>query len=181
MRTGLKGNIVHLRAMEPEDVELLYHWENDPGIWHLSSTFAPYSKHLIRQFALSDNDIFTNKQLRLIICCQDNRPVGAIDLFDFSAPHKRAGIGILIAEESDRRNGYGSEALDLLIRYAFDILQLHQLYCNVLTDNEESIKLFSNKGFELVGTKKEWVNVNNNWKDEHILQLLSSQRNGHDR
>ena len=55
-----------MRALEPADVDLLYEWENDGGSWHLSSTVAPFSRHLLEQYVLSaGQDIYTVKQLRL--------------------------------------------------------------------------------------------------------------------
>jgi diamine N-acetyltransferase len=98
--------------------------------------------------------------------------IGTIDLFDFDPAHKRAGIGILIADKENRGKGYASEALDILIGYSFTSLQLHQLYCNITTDNTESIRLFTGKGFQLVGVKKDWLLFHNCTKDEAMYQLI---------
>jgi diamine N-acetyltransferase len=167
----LEGASIYLRAMEPNDVGLLYQWENDPEVWPLSTTLAPYSRHLLQQYVESENDIFANKQLRLIICLKNEEAIGAIDLFDFSPLHQRAGLGILIASDHHRSQGYGSEALELMLSYSFKILQLNQVHCNVLTDNMSSRKLFEKFGFETTGTKKQWVRVNGEWKDECMMQL----------
>ena len=79
----LKGQLIVLRALEPEDLETLYAWENNSNVWHLSNTITPYSKHLLRDYIYNTQyDIFTAKQLRLMIC-KDNLPVGCIDLYDF--------------------------------------------------------------------------------------------------
>ena len=84
----------------------------------------------------------------------------------------RAGIGILI-HETFRRRGFASEALDLLTDYAFNTLQLHQVYCNISPDNDESLNLFKSKGFKMVGIKKEWNRIRNEWHDECLFQLLN--------
>jgi diamine N-acetyltransferase len=155
------------------DLDLLYKWENDTSVWHISNTLAPFSKHILQQYLdTAHQDIYTNKQLRLVICAQDDRAVGCIDLFDFDPNHLRAGVGVLIAADSDKKNGYASEALALLIDYCFSTLNLHQLYCNILTDNQPSIGLFQKHGFTICGTKKNWVRAGKEWKDEHMLQLL---------
>ena len=172
----LEGDRIKLRALEPEDANLLYQWENDPTLWHLGSTLVPFSKHILKKFTESGNDIYADKQLRLMICLKEGQAIGAIDLFDFSPHHQRAGVGILIANEIDRKNGYGSESLDVLINYAFSTLQLNQLYCNVLLDNEDSLQLFQKKGFSISGTKKNWVKIQGEWKDEYLLQLLATER-----
>jgi diamine N-acetyltransferase len=173
MKTALKGKTLYLRALEPNDLDLLYTWENDSTIWHLSSTATPYSKHLLKQFIESDNDIYTNKQLRLVICLHDHSAIGTIDLFDFHPQHQRAGLGILIADETRRGKGHGQEALQLVIDYCFEFLLLHQVYCNVLVDNLASVRLFEKNGFKIVGTKKEWIKIGQEWSDEYLLQLNS--------
>jgi diamine N-acetyltransferase len=100
-------------------------------------------------------------------------PVGLIDLFDFDPFHLRAGIGILIANAEFRQKGYATEALKLMIRYSFETLQLHQLYCNISAENDVSLQLFQNVGFEVIGTKKGWLKTLNGWQDEVILQILN--------
>jgi diamine N-acetyltransferase len=61
----------------------------------------------------------------------------------------------------------------MLIDYAFNTLHLHQLYCNITEDNSGSLKLFQKNNFEIVGLKKEWIRVKNNWINEYMLQLLN--------
>ncbi|NOZ45420.1 MAG: GNAT family N-acetyltransferase [Chlorobi bacterium] len=169
------GKIVYLRPLEPVDIDLLYKWENNSEIWHLSNTLVPFSRHIIKQYIESSvHDIYTTKQLRLIIEQKpDNKPVGAIDIFDFSPYHLRAGIGILIAEQNARKKGFANEALQIVIKYSFSLLNLKQLYCNIEPDNVDSLYLFQNNGFEVTGTKKSWLKSNTDWKDELFLQLIN--------
>jgi diamine N-acetyltransferase len=163
-----------LRAVEPSDIDLLYLWENDVSLWRLSNTLIPFSKHIIKLYIQNSfKDIYELKQLRLIIDLKsEKRSIGAIDLFDFDPFHARAGVGILIATEQDRGKGFASEAVKLLKEYAFNILQIHQLYCNISSDNTASLDLFQKAGFEISGLKKDWIKVSNNqWLDEYILQF----------
>lgn len=171
----LTGQNIHLRALEPEDLEFVYQIENDESIWEVSNTQTPYSRFLIRQYLENAHqDIYEAKQLRLAICINENNStIGLIDLFDFDPKNNRAGIGILIKNTSDRSKGLGSEALDLLIRYAFQQLQLHQLYANIGEDNQASLHLFTKFGFEKIGIKKQWNKVNNVYKDELLFQLIN--------
>lgn len=174
----LTGKTTKLRAIEPSDIDLIYAWENDSTIWQLSNTLTPFSKHVIKQFIdNSHQDIFQLKQLRLMIDKTDTTPtetIGTIDLFDFDPLHKRAGIGILIANEEDRKKGYASDALDTLIKYSFHTLQLHQLYCNITEDNDDSLSLFQRKGFQLIGTKRDWLIFPKGLKDEFMFQLINT-------
>ncbi|WOD43672.1 GNAT family N-acetyltransferase [Hwangdonia lutea] len=171
----LKGKNIYLRALEPEDLEFIYAIENDESVWEISNTQTPYSRYLIKQYLEhGQKDIFEVKQLRLVVTSYNEDALGLIDLFDFDFKNKRAGVGILIKDDTDRKKGYGSEALQLLIKYSFTHLGLHQLYCNISEENKTSIKLFKTQGFKEVGLKKEWNYVNGSYKNEYLFQLINN-------
>lgn len=173
----LEGKKLKLRALEPSDVDELFEWENIENLWHLSNTIAPFSRFILEQYILnSHHDIYTNKELRLMIDVKNpdrNNPIGSIDLFDFDPTNKRAGIGILVTDK-ERNKGYASEALELLINYCFGTLQLHQIYCNIASNNEVSLRLFKKLNFDVVGLKRDWILVNEQWVDEYLLQLVKT-------
>ncbi len=169
----LNGKLISLRALEPEDLELLYVWENDTEIWHLSNTLVPFSKKILKTYLeQAHHDIYTTKQLRLMICDLSGKAIGCIDLFDFDPQNLRAGVGVLIADKAARLQGYASEALSLLKSYAKEKLNLHQLYCTILSENAPSIALFEKCGFEKNGTKKEWQRKGNSFLDEYFFQCI---------
>lgn len=170
----LTGRHLYLRALEPDDLEFIHRIENDERLWQVSNTRTPYSRFLIRQYLENaHHDIYEVKQLRLAICKQHTfEAVGLIDLFDFEPHHRRAGIGIVIANGNDRDSGMGSEALELLIGYAFGPLNLHQLYANIAPNNAPSVKLFTKFGFVAVGTKKDWNLAGGTFEDETLYQLI---------
>jgi len=172
---SLKGQLIYLRALEPEDLDFIYEIENDERIWELSNTQTPYSKFLIKQYLEhAHKDIYEVKQLRLVISTYDNIAIGLIDIFDFDALNKRAGIGILIQDHKNRKQGYGAESLKLLCDYCFKHLHLHQLYCNISEENTSSLNLFKNQGFNEIGLKKDWNFVNGDYKNEYLLQLINT-------
>ena len=169
----LRGKHIYLRALEPEDLDFIHLIENDETIWEISNTITPYSKYVIRQYLENAHkDIFDVKQLRLAISNSKNEAIGLIDLFDFDFKNQRAGVGIIVKESDNRQKGYGSEALELLLRYCKMHLNLHQVYCNISEENEVSLKLFKNQGFEIIGLKKEWNYINNAYRDEYLLQKI---------
>lgn len=169
----LKGKQIYLRALEPEDLSFLYDIENDESIWELSHTQAPYSRYILKQYLENAHqDIYEAKQLRLVIADYHGRPLGLIDLFDFDFKNKRAGVGILIKEPENRSQGHGKEALQLLIKYCFSHLDLHQLYCNISEENHPSIRLFEKQGFKKVGLKLDWIYNGEGYKNEYLFQLI---------
>jgi diamine N-acetyltransferase len=164
---------IRFRALEPDDIDLLYEWENDAEIWEISNTYEPFSKYALAKYIKeSQRDIYESRQLRMIIETLEGKAVGAIDLFDFDPFHFRAGVGILIHDEHDRKLGYATDALRLLCDYAANYLRLHQLYANISADNDASIRLFKNCGFEHCGEKKDWRRTLDGWKDELMFQKI---------
>lgn len=169
----LRGKHIHLRALEPEDLEFIHLIENDETIWEISNTITPYSKYLIRQYLENvHKDIFEVKQLRLAVANPKNEAIGLIDLFDFDFKNKRAGVGIIVKDSENRQKGYGFEALTLLLKYCKIHLNLHQLYCNISEENKASLMLFKSQGFEIIGLKKDWNYINNDFKNEYLLQKI---------
>ena len=171
----LQNNDIELRALEPEDLEILYQWENDPSVWQVSNTLTPISRYVLKKYLENaEKDIFEMKQLRLIIqLIESKKPIGAIDLFDFDPFHARAGVGILIADKAERHKGYAAQSLETLVNYCFKVLDLHQLYCNIAKDNEQSISLFANAGFVISGIKIDWLLRNDKYLDELLLQHIN--------
>ncbi|AWG23731.1 GNAT family N-acetyltransferase [Flavobacterium kingsejongi] len=171
----LQGKTIYLRALEPEDLEFVYAIENDEAVWEVSNTQTPYSRFLIKQYLENaQQDIYEARQLRLAICENNSfKAIGLIDLFEYDPRNQRAGIGIVIQKGEDRNQGIGSQALGLLVQYAFSHLNLHQLFANISSENEISIKLFTNFGFEKIGIKKQWNRVATGYTDEILYQLIN--------
>ncbi|ADV47368.1 GCN5-related N-acetyltransferase [Cellulophaga algicola DSM 14237] len=170
---SLKGQKVYLRALEPSDLDFLYQIENATAVWEISGTTTPYSKQVLEMYLENvHRDIYEVKQLRLCICLLDNTVVGLIDLFDFDPKNRKAGVGVIIASEKHRNNGFAAEALELLCGYSRVTLEMHQIYCNILEDNHASIHLFESLGFEKIGIKKDWISSKGKFKNEILYQKI---------
>jgi diamine N-acetyltransferase len=171
----MKYKEIILRALEPEDLELLYGWENDVSYWTISNTIVPFSRYTLKRYLEdSHKSIYETGQVRLMIDhIAENITIGTIDIFDFDPFHKRAGVGILIANEQYRRKGYATMALKCLIDYCFGTLMLHQMHCSILSNNGESIDLFKKMGFIQSGIKKEWIKTSDGYMDEYTFQLIN--------
>jgi diamine N-acetyltransferase len=174
----MKYKDINLRALEPEDLELLYAWENNESYWIISNTVVPFSKYILKRYLEdSHRNIYETGQLRLMIdYIPDKKTVGTIDLFDFDPFHKRAGVGILIAYEEYRRKGLASMSLKCLTDYCFNTLQLHQLFCNILANNTESMDLFKKQGFVQSGIKRDWVKTADGYLDEYLFQIINKKK-----
>ncbi|MGI6231436.1 MAG: GNAT family N-acetyltransferase [Prevotella sp.] len=161
-----------LRAMEPEDLDLLYKVENDQEIWCVGSTNVPYSRYALHNYmAEATGDIYTDKQVRLMIDNESGETVGMVDLVNFNPQHQRAEVGIVI-KKPYRGKGYARAAMDDLVNYSRRVLHLHQLYAIVSLDNITSLCLFRDLGFQSDMKLHEWLYDGDSYKDALLMQYF---------
>ena len=146
-----------LRALEPEDLDLLYQIENNRELWQVGATNVPYSRYTLHDYiATSSDDIFADRQVRLIVENEEGNAVGIADLVHFDPQHQRAEVGIVIMP-AYRRKGYATAAIQSLCDYAVRIVHLHQLYAVIDSANEAAVALFKKEGFTKQNTLQEWL------------------------
>ena len=167
----LQGPHIQLRALEPEDLDMMYTIENDTSLWYVSNRQVPYSREVLRQYIInSQADLYADKQVRLMMELRTtHETVGAIDLFNFEPLHRHAEVGIAVLQ-AHQSKGYATEALQLLCDYAFRFLGMEQLVAHIASDNTCSMQLFSTCGFTPCGTLKRWWNVEGTFKDVTLMQ-----------
>lgn len=165
---------VSLRAVEPEDVDRLYLWENDPELWPCGNCHAPYSRHQLWEYANSaDFNPLASGQLRMIIEVvadgaresldskeaetdgKKKKACGTVDLYDIDARNGRGFVGIMLARDF-RGRGIAAEALERICEYAREALGLRMLAAEISADNEASLRLFRRTRFEQTGGRPEW-------------------------
>jgi len=169
----LENENLLLRALEPEDLDILYVWENNTELWKYGETLAPYSKFALRDYLTNSlQGIVSSGQLRLMaIEKKSQTPVGTIDLFDYDPIHQRAAIGILV-DTPFRRKGYGEEILNLSADYAFHVLHLNQLFAYIPVSNTASFNLLCKCGYKEAGLLKSWYKTSEGFEDTHLMQLV---------
>ena len=165
--------VVRLRAMEPEDLDLLYRIENDPELWGVGATNVPYSRYTLHDYiAQSAGNIYVDGQVRLIIeTARQGQVVGIVDMVNFDAKNCRAELGLVI-ECQHRRRGYAMSALRQVADYALRVLHLHQLYVYVSSTNQPSISLFHKLGYLHTNTIKDWLFDGQSYTDALLMQKL---------
>lgn len=164
--------MVKLRAPEKEDVDRIFMWENDPGLFEILPNPAPLSRFQVWEYVENYKaDPFATRELRQMIDDESGATVGYIDLFEFDAVNHRAGVGIYI-DEDWRRRGFGAQALEALGEYAHTILAIHQLWAIVAIDNEASLALFTAAGFKPCGRLRSWIRRRRVYVDAIFFQRL---------
>ncbi|MBO5062290.1 MAG: GNAT family N-acetyltransferase [Prevotella sp.] len=163
---------IRLRAIEPEDLDILYKIENDEMLWDVGVNNIYYSRYILHEYiANAKGDIYTDRQARLIIENNIHDVVGIVDIVDFDPKHLRAEIGIVI-QNKYRHMGYAKAAISHIIKYAKNVLHLHQLYAYVNSDNTTSIKMFDNAGFTQSAELKDWLYDGSKHHNAVIMQYF---------
>lgn len=170
---NIEGRICRLRALEPQDLDVMYSWENNIATWRVSGTVAPFSRHILsRLIDEQQYDIFATRQMRLVIeDIESSNVVGAVDLFEYDPLNRRAGIGIIV-DPKYRQQGFAHDALCCVEKYGKVHLHLHQLWCSTLSDNRASIKLFTKAGYQECGRRKDWIIESQGPTDEILMQKI---------
>lgn len=170
------ANVV-LRAMEPEDLDLLYQIENDTKLWNIGLTNVPYSRYVLHDYiATSSGDIYTDKQVRLIIENEEYQTIGLVDIMNFNPQNRRAEMGIVV-QEAFRQKGYGKDAIQKVMKYAKEVLHLHQLYVVVNSSQKFTIGLFLRMGFKETCQLTDWLYDGEVYHDATLLQCCLSFEN----
>ena len=165
-------NTIHLRAIEPEDLDLLYRIENDEKLWNVGITNVPYSRYALHDYvANSSEDIYADHQVRLIVENAQKQVVGIADIVNFDPGNRRAEVGLVI-EQPFRGQGYGLSAMQELARYALDVLHLHQLYAVIDVCNETCLKLFRQLGYHESSRLKDWLFDGREYRDAIVMQVV---------
>lgn len=163
---------IKLRALEPEDIDILFSVENDSSLWKYSNRNEPYSKYTLKKYIkIQNQDISESRQKRFVLSNNEKNVLGFIDLFDFEPYHRRAGIGLVILSNY-RNKGLGYKGLQLLENHSKLYYNLHLLYANVASENKLSNLLFKKMKYNLVGVKKKWNYYNNSFHDECLYQKI---------
>lgn len=166
---------IRLRAIEPEDLELLYAIENDAATWNYSSARGLYSRYTLRQYlASSQSDIYVDGQLRMVAEMVDGdgeaTALGLVDLTGFDALALRAEVGIVLLPQM-RCKGYGAailRELSVLARH----LCLHQLWATIAVTNSVAEHTFSQAQFQPVALLHHWLADESGFVDARIWQLM---------
>lgn len=163
---------IRLRALEPEDLDLLYRIENDIDLWKVGSSNVPYSRYALHNYiANASGDIYTDRQVRMMIENKEGVVVGIVDLVNFDPSHRRAELGLII-EAPFRHAGYAQSTMEQISDYAVNILHLHQLFATIDATNEACLQLFRKLGYTESARLKEWLFDGRNYHDAIVMQRL---------
>lgn len=169
----LVGKKVYLSPINTEDYEIYTKWMNDFEVTDKIGTSSKIytlekEKEYLNSRALSKDYTFA------IVSLETDELLGNCSLFEVDFVKGIGTIGIMIGEEENRGKGYGTDALNLLISYAFDYLNLHNVMLVVYSFNERAINAYKKVGFKEIGRRHEVVRLKGKYYDDIYMEILES-------
>ena len=177
---SLEGRRVRLRAVEEGDLPLLHAWANDQALWsHLGGWRLPSSLDSAKAWfsgLKSDAD-----NLRLVIePLAGGPPVGTANLVGLDWKNRHAEHGLMLAGAETRRQGYGRDTVEAVMRYAFQELGLHRLHTDIIENNAASHALFTDAcGWVVEGRQADWHYRQGRYWDRVLVGITADQYQTH--
>lgn len=170
----LQGENVIIRSPQNTDLPLIVQWKNDPeiGIMVRGSELQTSLSTEIRRFEKNQRDFDT---IRLIIEIKMGTPIGFIVISELDKPNKKANFGMLIGEKHLWGKGYGTDALNTLINYLFNDMDLNRLGLEVFDYNIRAQKLYEKLGFVIEGRQRQGLYRNGKYSDVFFMGLLKEE------
>ncbi|MEJ5241202.1 MAG: GNAT family protein [Anaerolineales bacterium] len=171
------GERIRLRAIERRDLPFFVAWLNDPEVRHGLQIYLPLS--------LEEEEDWFTKMLQkspperpLAIEVRDGESwklIGNCGLFNIDWKNSSAELGIFIGDKSCWNRGFGSEAVRLLARHAFETLNLHRVYLRVYEFNARAIRAYEKAGFVLEGRMRQALYREGKYHDVLLMSILRSE------
>ncbi|MFX0103702.1 MAG: GNAT family N-acetyltransferase [Candidatus Hodarchaeota archaeon] len=171
------GNKVKLRPLELSDLDRWMQITNNYDTKVYASNFLLYSRKQIEDWIVSLKEE-ANKRSKYTFAIEtlgDQRVVGSIGVRYLDWVNRHGNIGVMIHHPDDVNKGYGSEAILLLMRFCFDILNLHRLELFVVEYNARAIHVYSKLGFKESARQRQRTYIEGNYYDNFIMDILEDE------
>ena len=165
------GERIILREIEEDDLNSIVKWRNDPDILRWLFSYSPLNETKQRRWYekyLADD----TQQTFIIEVKEEKIPIGTVGLTSIDYKNQRAELGVLIGDENWQNKGMGKEALDLLIKFAFDEMNIRKIKAIVFEENVPAIRLYKSCGFVEEGVLKKEVYKDGEFKSVMVMALF---------
>lgn len=169
-----KTKKIYLSPLSLDDSEILFDWINERDLIKFNSNYKPTHKpnHQVWfDSIIKRQDVFIFGIRRV----KDRQLIGSCRLNSINFVYRNAELQIRIAAESERGRGFGSDAVQLLLRFAFDDLNLNKVFLNVFSTNIGAIKVYEKSGFRQEGELEQHVFIDGCYLNVIIMAILRKE------
>jgi RimJ/RimL family protein N-acetyltransferase len=170
----MEGRLVRLRAREPEEEPQVFRWFNDPEVTEFLTLRYPLSHRQEREF-LERADVPGFHGAHFAIDTLGGEFIGGCSLEDCRPENREATLGIAIGEKGFWDGGYGTDAMRVLCRFGFDMMNLHRIQLEVFRGNERAIHVYEKVGFRVEGHRREAFWKYGRYHDLTMMGLLEGE------
>ena len=176
----LVGDRIYLspRGASDEEIEKFTEWMNDFQV----TDYINKSEQIMTAIGEKEwleNTARKNENKNFnIIDLNSNKLIGTIGLEKFNWTSRNAVLGIFIGDKNYRNNGYGTEAIKLLLEFGFKYLNLHSIRLSLLSVNERAHKCYLKCGFKDAGKSREEIFLNGKYYDKLYMDILEGEFEG---
>lgn len=167
----LVGQHIYLSPHLEEDAETFFHWRNDLSLTQLLGHPTRVSSLEAERANLRERSAGPDHHFS-ILTLDGDKLIGYCGIRDFNWLHQSARVGIFIGDTSCRGKGYGTEAMELLVGFGFDFLNMHSIALSVLDYNGPAIKSYQKVGFRECGRCHEALRIHGQWHDWVEMEIL---------
>ncbi len=176
----LVGDRIYLspRGASDEEIEKFTDWMNDFQTTDFIGRSGQVVTFIGEKEWLENSTKNVQDRSFSIIELNHNKLIGTISLENFHWIDRSAVLGIFIGDKDFRNNGYGTEAIKLLLEYGFKYLNLHSIRLDLLSINERAHKCYLKCGFKDTGCSREAIYVNGKYYDKLHMDILENEFEG---
>ena len=176
----LVGDRIYLspKGVSEDEVEKFTTWMNDFEVTDYTGSTASVMTLVSEKEWLENAAKNTDNKLFNIVDLENDKLVGTIGLENFNWISRTGTLGIFIGDSDYRDNGYGTEAINLLLEYGFKYLNLHCIKLDLLSINERAHKCYLKCGFKDTGKTREAIFLNGKYYDRLHMDILENEFNG---
>jgi len=170
----LIGSHVYLRPIEKDDLPQLYCWFNDPEIRGLTGEVFPTSLAGMEEF-LAKIQSDASRVWFAVVLQENNQLIGETGLLRMFPAWRTTDLSIIIGDKAVWSKGYGTEAIDLLLNYAFGYLNYHRVAIGVVGTNERALHFYERVGFKREGIQRDGYFYNHTYCDFVMMSILEDE------
>ncbi len=175
MDSLLEGKLVRLRAREPEDEPLLFQWFNDPEVTQYLTLRYPLSHAQEAEFIAKSATISYDHASFGVETIAEKRLIGGVGLEHVSPENRGAVLGIAIGDKQFWDGGFGTDAMRVLCRFGFAMMNLHRIELEVFAENARAVHVYEKVGFRIEGTRRQASFKFGRYQDLHVMGLLEEE------
>ena len=171
------GNAIYLRPLEKADAATIVPWLNDPDVVRTTLRYLPCNLNAEEQFI--DQLYKGDDAVVLGIAVQESDEligITGIDQIDHRSRHGR--FGIIIGVKDAWNKGYGTETTRLMVRYAFDVVNLNRVWLHVHEHNIGAIRAYEKAGFRVEGRLRQENYLDGQYHDTIVMAILRQDWTG---